>query len=181
MMVQVGTDLSPPGRLSGAGVSLQESSLADRRRLRGHQGDDHERRGPARWSTGIDQLSRELQASSTPIRESLVRLESEGLARREALRGYTVTALLDRAQVDELFEFRGDRTLGSGVGRAARTKSDLLARLSAEVDSVMSLPSDDSGTSPTETWWPTTSGPTLRSPRCPGTSKHPPFTYPLEP
>jgi DNA-binding GntR family transcriptional regulator len=93
---------------------------------------------------GIDQLSRDLEVSSTPVRESLVRLESEGLARREALRGYTATALLDRAQVDELFEFRGVIEPWAAARAAQRHSSSDLARLTAEVDSVMSLPSDDS-------------------------------------
>jgi DNA-binding GntR family transcriptional regulator len=54
----------------------------------------------------IDGLARKLDVSPTPVREALARLESEGLIRRRAMAGYTVTPLLTRKQFDELFELR---------------------------------------------------------------------------
>ena len=39
----------------------------------------------------IDALARELRVSQTPIRESLARLESDGLVTKAALRGYSVS------------------------------------------------------------------------------------------
>src|SRR5689334_22138989 len=54
----------------------------------------------------IDWLARELGVSQTPIREALARLESDGLVTKAPLRGYSATALLTRAEVDELFQFR---------------------------------------------------------------------------
>lgn len=40
----------------------------------------------------IDGLAKRFDVSSTPVREALARLESTGMVRREALRGYKVTA-----------------------------------------------------------------------------------------
>ena len=53
---------------------------------------DHVIRPGARIS--IDGLAREFQVSSTPVREALARLESEGLALKEPLKGYRATPLL---------------------------------------------------------------------------------------
>ncbi|WP_210418256.1 GntR family transcriptional regulator [Ruania zhangjianzhongii] len=54
----------------------------------------------------IDGLARDFNVSQTPVRESLARLESEGLAAKTPLRGYRAAPLLDEAQLDELFQFR---------------------------------------------------------------------------
>jgi DNA-binding GntR family transcriptional regulator len=54
----------------------------------------------------IDGLAREFQVSSTPVREALARLESEGLAVKEPLKGYRATPLLTRAEFDDLYRFR---------------------------------------------------------------------------
>jgi DNA-binding GntR family transcriptional regulator len=56
---------------------------------------------------GIDELSRDLSVSQTPIREALARLESDGLVIKIPLRGYQATDLLSVQQFDELFQFRG--------------------------------------------------------------------------
>jgi len=55
---------------------------------------------------GIDELSRDLAVSQTPIREALARLESDGLVSKIPLRGYQATDLLSVQQFDELFQFR---------------------------------------------------------------------------
>src|SRR3954467_4992197 len=44
----------------------------------------------------IDALTRELGISQTPIRESLARLEADGLVIKEPLRGYRVSSRLGR-------------------------------------------------------------------------------------
>jgi DNA-binding GntR family transcriptional regulator len=54
----------------------------------------------------IDGLARELGVSPTPVREALTRLESEGLATKEALKGYRAAPLLTREEFDDLFAFR---------------------------------------------------------------------------
>ncbi|MFI5729973.1 GntR family transcriptional regulator [Kribbella sp. NPDC051587] len=65
---------------------------------------DHVIRPGARIS--IDGLAREFQVSSTPVREALARLESEGLAIKEPLKGYRATTLLTLAEFDDLYRFR---------------------------------------------------------------------------
>ena len=54
----------------------------------------------------IDDLARRLSVSPTPIRESLARLESEGLVYREQHRGYFSTRELTEKGVDDLFQLR---------------------------------------------------------------------------
>ena len=54
----------------------------------------------------IDQLSRSLDVSQTPVREALARLESDGLVVKEPLRGYTAAPLLDRPALDQHRELR---------------------------------------------------------------------------
>jgi DNA-binding GntR family transcriptional regulator len=54
----------------------------------------------------IDALSRELEVSPTPLREALARLESEGLVRKRALVGYTVSPLLTPAEFADMFDVR---------------------------------------------------------------------------
>jgi len=55
---------------------------------------------------GIDALARTLEVSQTPIREALARLESTGLVRREALRGYRVAPLFTDRELDDLMTAR---------------------------------------------------------------------------
>ena len=54
----------------------------------------------------IDALALQLKVSHTPIRESLARLESEGLTHKEPLKGYSATNLLTMKEFNDLFEFR---------------------------------------------------------------------------
>ena len=65
---------------------------------------DHDIRPGARIS--IDGLARDFQVSSTPVREALARLESEGLADKEPLKGYRATPLLTLEEFDDLYRFR---------------------------------------------------------------------------
>jgi DNA-binding GntR family transcriptional regulator len=88
----------------------------------------------------IDQLARDLGVSATPIREALVRLESEGLAQKEALRGYTTTPLLTVPEVEDLFEFRSVLEPWSAARAAERLDGEGLAALQAEMASVTSVP-----------------------------------------
>ncbi|HEY5224108.1 MAG TPA: GntR family transcriptional regulator [Microbacteriaceae bacterium] len=54
----------------------------------------------------IEDIARQLEISPTPVRESLARLESDGLVDKLPLKGYRTTELLDRDQVRELYELR---------------------------------------------------------------------------
>jgi DNA-binding GntR family transcriptional regulator len=54
----------------------------------------------------IDELTRQLDVSHTPLREALARLEAEDLVRLRPLVGYTVAPLLDATQFDDLFRMR---------------------------------------------------------------------------
>lgn len=61
---------------------------------------------PAGERLSIDGLARELGVSPTPVREALTRLESEGLVRKEALKGYRSAPLLTLDEFDDLYRFR---------------------------------------------------------------------------
>lgn len=61
---------------------------------------------PAGASLTIDRLAREFGVSTTPIREALARLESTGMVRRAALRGYTVAPALTEHEVRNLLAAR---------------------------------------------------------------------------
>ncbi|WIM92572.1 GntR family transcriptional regulator [Actinoplanes oblitus] len=74
----------------------------------------------------IDGLARELEVSPTPVREALVRLESEGLLRKRPLAGYTVSPLLTREQFDDMFDMR--LVLETAAARWAATRADEAAR-----------------------------------------------------
>jgi DNA-binding GntR family transcriptional regulator len=54
----------------------------------------------------IDELSRNLDVSQTPVREALVQLERTGLVIREAHRGYRVAPPLAPDQISKLFDAR---------------------------------------------------------------------------
>lgn len=54
----------------------------------------------------IDALVRELEVSSTPIREALMRLGAETLVRAEPFIGFTVAPVPDKAYYADLYAFR---------------------------------------------------------------------------
>lgn len=88
---------------------------------------------------GIDELSRDLSVSQTPIREALARLEADGLVVKIPLRGYQATDLLTVQQFDELFQFRS-LTEPWAASEAARrsTRRDIEA-LQAELERANSI------------------------------------------
>lgn len=65
---------------------------------------DHEIEPGTRMS--IDGLARRLDVSATPVREALVRLESDGLVVKRPNAGYRATDLLDPEALTDLFEMR---------------------------------------------------------------------------
>lgn len=54
----------------------------------------------------IESLARSLGVSQTPIREALSMLEANGLVSKRHFAGYATSPRMDRAQLDDLFEFR---------------------------------------------------------------------------
>ena len=61
---------------------------------------------PPDTRVSVDSLARQLGVSQTPIREALSMLEANGLVTKRQFAGYCTAARMDRAQLDELFEFR---------------------------------------------------------------------------
>lgn len=54
----------------------------------------------------IDQLSRDLEVSPTPVREALAKLESDGLVTKSPLKGYRTSEVLGSRELRDLFDFR---------------------------------------------------------------------------
>ena len=61
---------------------------------------------PPDTRVSVDSLARELGVSQTPIREALSMLEANGLVSKKHFTGYATAPRMNRAQLDELFEFR---------------------------------------------------------------------------
>lgn len=80
----------------------------------------------------IDDLARRLSISPTPIRESLTRLEAEGLVYHEQHRGFFSSDELTRAEVDELFQLR-QLLEPWNAAEAARRRTDASAAALTEV------------------------------------------------
>ncbi len=86
----------------------------------------------------IDALARELGVSSTPLREALARLESTGLVRRYAMKGYRVAPVLTPEELAELVDVRlalepvaVRRAVASPSPELQRRLRDAVARLEA--------------------------------------------------
>lgn len=77
----------------------------------------------------IDGLARQLGVSPTPVREALTRLESEGLVAKQALKGYTVTPVLDAAGLSDLHDLRVLLEPEAASRAANRLDADTLAEL----------------------------------------------------
>ena len=87
------------------GPILRPSGLAEEvyRRIRA---DIMSLKIPPDSRVSVDNLARELGVSQTPIREALSMLEANGLVSKRHFAGYATSPRMDRAQLDELFEFR---------------------------------------------------------------------------
>lgn len=91
----------------------------------------------------IDGLARRLGVSPTPVREALARLESAELVVKEPLRGYRTTPLLNRAELDDLYQFRLLIEPWAAARAAERLERSGCDRLRAEMGSCQE-PGDDS-------------------------------------
>lgn len=77
----------------------------------------------------IDALARELQVSSTPIREALGRLVAEGLVKSEPFVGFSVAPMPPEQWYRELYEFRLLLEPWAAAAAAARREPALLGEL----------------------------------------------------
>ena len=91
----------------------------------------------------IDEVARELDVSGTPVREALARLESEGLVSRLPLRGYRVTELLTRVEVEDMYGLRLLLEPPSAAKAASVMTDEWAAALEAEMASCPVAPDDD--------------------------------------
>ncbi|MCM2580041.1 GntR family transcriptional regulator [Streptomyces meridianus] len=83
----------------------------------------------------IDGLARQLGVSPTPVREALARLESAELVVKEPLRGYRTTPLLNREQLEDLYQFRLLLEPWAAARAAERLSDEGRERLRAEMGS----------------------------------------------
>jgi DNA-binding GntR family transcriptional regulator len=91
----------------------------------------------------IDEIARELGVSGTPVREALARLESEELVSRLPLRGYRVTELLNRKEVDDMYALRLLLEPPSAALAAAAMSDANVALLEAEMATCPAAPAED--------------------------------------
>src|SRR5690349_8705681 len=96
LMVQLNDAYRPISRPSGLAEEVYRRIRADIMSLR----------IPPDTRVSVDSLARELGVSQTPIREALSMLEANGLVSKRHFAGYATSPRMDRAQLDELFEFR---------------------------------------------------------------------------
>ncbi|GAA4613031.1 GntR family transcriptional regulator [Actinoallomurus liliacearum] len=88
----------------------------------------------------IDALARELEVSPTPVREALARLESDGLVRKRALAGYTVSPLLTKREFIDMFDMR--LVLEGTSARWAAERADDATRDAIVAESEQAAPLD---------------------------------------
>ena len=91
----------------------------------------------------IDEVARKLDVSPTPVREALARLESEELVSRLPLRGYRVTELLNRKQVDDLYALRLLLEPPSAALAAGRMTPENIVQIEEELATCPAAPADD--------------------------------------
>lgn len=91
----------------------------------------------------IDEVARRLDVSPTPVREALARLESEELVSRLPLRGYRVTELLNRKQVDDLYALRLLLEPPSAALAAGRMTPENIVQIEEELATCPAAPADD--------------------------------------
>jgi DNA-binding GntR family transcriptional regulator len=85
----------------------------------------------------IDALARELDVSPTPVREGLARLESDGLVRKRALVGYTVSPLLTRSEFTDMFDMRLVLEGAAARWAAQRASAEIAANIVGEAEATV--------------------------------------------
>lgn len=109
-----------------------------------------------RFSAGspltIDRLAREMDVSQTPIREALARLESTGLVRRNALKGYRVAPPPTSEEVAELLDARLLLEPDNTRRATEHLTDEVLATLRASIEDLASSPRGPSFSQFREYW-----------------------------
>jgi DNA-binding GntR family transcriptional regulator len=90
----------------------------------------------------IDALARELDVSPTPVREGLARLESDGLVRKRALVGYTVSPLLTRSEFTDMFDMRLVLEGAAARWAAQRASAEIAANIVGEAEATVAASAD---------------------------------------
>jgi DNA-binding GntR family transcriptional regulator len=93
----------------------------------------------------IDALARQLEVSATPVREALARLESDGLVRKRALAGYTVSPLLTRDEFMDMFDMRLVLEGAAARWASSRAEEATRERIVSEAASTAALRDDADG------------------------------------
>ncbi len=96
--------------------------------------------GPGTY-LNIDRLCRELDVSSSPLREALARLSAERLVRFEPFIGYSVAEVPDRKYYIDLMDVRLLLECHAARVGAANNNSSYLAAMEAAVRAMEKLPS----------------------------------------
>lgn len=87
----------------------------------------------------IDQLAMQLGASSTPVREALAQLETQGLVTKQRMRGFFVADLPSGEEIDDLWEFRLLVESHAARRAADRTNIALSRRFREELESIRAV------------------------------------------
>lgn len=88
----------------------------------------------------IDGMARELDVSPTPVREALARLESTGMVRRMALRGYRVAPLFTASELADLMDARLVIEPANAFMACSHADADLTAQLGQAIDDLKAAP-----------------------------------------
>jgi DNA-binding GntR family transcriptional regulator len=89
---------------------------------------------------GIDGLARQFEVSQTPVREALARLESTGLVRRTALKGYRVAPVATPEELVSLMQARLVLEPALAELAAHRLTPEILAELERAVHDLATAP-----------------------------------------
>ncbi|WP_164743501.1 GntR family transcriptional regulator [Microbacterium sulfonylureivorans] len=90
----------------------------------------------------LDEISRRLHVSNSPIRQALAHLEAEGLVRRMEYRGFFASPSLDSRSIAELYELRLILEPAIAAKAAARASVASLERLTFTCDEARALTSE---------------------------------------